>query len=96
MTDQDLQKLNRDVAAWLGLPESTNLILHPEELLRELVKREYWETFCWMLTDKSPSNIIVPPDLVKWALELVADQSGLLVRKVGEWPGLKEGRQKNG
>lgn len=57
-----------------------NYILHPEELLREMMKREDWSGDNGFQQTITPcdSYCCIDPDYI-------TDQTGLLLMKVGEW-----------
>lgn len=126
MTNQeDLQKLNREVAEWLGMcwheseltalgcptnnpiffpcykcgsrDDNPNFILHPEELLRGLAKREDWERFIIYIEGDCLGDYQDPmynPRRYKIDTYYVTNQTGILLRNVGEYPGFKEWREK--
>ena len=114
-TNDDLQKLNKEVAEWLGVegedhavslrPDSdycricgvhrrqhrelSNYILHPVDLLREMMKRKDWVKFHSLIGTEEAIDINPQgkSTLINAEIRIIyiTDQTGLLLIKVWEW-----------
>ena len=96
----DLQKLNREVAKWVGLEycysckvyflgkyckgREVNFIHDPALLLRLMIKREDWRELRIALNDNSYAAAMTYNDYIPTRY-VVDNETGLLLIKVAEW-----------